>query len=114
MPRSTQAAMSAPEFVALRAFSAVLVTARTYLLLDGILGVWVDGTQVAELGPGAVAGERALLEHGRRTATLRAVTSCVVATAPRTRAIRTASPASPNCTAGKTQTNNGRKGIPSW
>jgi len=46
-----------------------------------VLSVWVDGTQVAELGPGAVVGERALLEHGRRTATLRAVTDCVVATA---------------------------------
>jgi Cyclic nucleotide-binding domain len=52
-----------------------------YLLLDGLLSVWVDGTQVAELGPGAVIGERALLEHGRRTATLRAVTGCVIATA---------------------------------
>ena len=31
--------------------------------------------------PGAVVGERALLEHGRRTATLRAVTGCVIATA---------------------------------
>jgi hypothetical protein len=52
-----------------------------YLLLDGMLSVWVDGTQIAELGPGAVVGERALLEHGRRTATLRAVTDCVIATA---------------------------------
>ena len=52
-----------------------------YLLLDGVLSVWVDGTQVGELGPGAVVGERALLEDGRRTATLRAVTECVVATA---------------------------------
>lgn len=52
-----------------------------YLLLDGMLSVWVDGTQVGELGPGAVVGERALLEHGRRTATLRAVTNCVIATA---------------------------------
>jgi Cyclic nucleotide-binding domain len=52
-----------------------------YLLLDGMLSVWVDGTQVAELGPGAVVGERALLEHGRRTATLRAVTDCVIAAA---------------------------------
>jgi hypothetical protein len=52
-----------------------------YLLLDGALSVWVDGNQVAELGPGAVVGERALLEHGRRTATLRAVTDCVIATA---------------------------------
>ena len=52
-----------------------------YLLLDGVLSVWVDGTQVGELGPGAVIGERALLEGGRRTATLRAVTGCVVAVA---------------------------------
>lgn len=52
-----------------------------YLLLDGVLSVGVDGTQVAELGPGAVVGERALLEHSRRTATLRAVTDCVIATA---------------------------------
>ncbi len=52
-----------------------------YLLLDGVLSVWVDGTQVGELGPGAVVGERAVLEHGRRTATLRAVTDCVIAVA---------------------------------
>jgi hypothetical protein len=52
-----------------------------YLLLDGVLGVWVDGTQVGELGPGAVIGERAVLEHGHRTATLRAATNCVIATA---------------------------------
>lgn len=54
-----------------------------YLLLDGVLSVWVDGIQLGELGPGAVVGERALLEHGRRTATLRAVTNCVIATAAR-------------------------------
>jgi hypothetical protein len=52
-----------------------------YLLLEGVLSVWVDGTQVGELGPGAVAGEGALLKHGHRTATLRAVTNCVIATA---------------------------------
>ena len=34
-----------------------------YLLLDGVLSVWVDGTQVGELGPGAVVGERAVLER---------------------------------------------------
>jgi hypothetical protein len=33
--------------------------------------------------PGAVVGERALLEDGRRTATLRAVTGCVIAAAAR-------------------------------
>jgi len=52
-----------------------------YLLLDGVLSIWVDGTQVGELGPGAVVGERAALGDGRRTATLRAVTGCVVAAA---------------------------------
>lgn len=52
-----------------------------YLLLDGVLSVWVDDSEVGELGPGAVVGERALLEEGRRTATLRAVTDCVIATA---------------------------------
>ena len=50
-----------------------------FLLLDGVVAVSVDGTQLAELGPGAIMGERAVLEHGLRTATLRAVTDCVVA-----------------------------------
>ena len=52
-----------------------------YLLLDGVLSVWVDGAEVGELGPGAVVGERALLEQRRRTATLRAITDCVIAAA---------------------------------
>ena len=50
-----------------------------YLLLNGILVVEVDGEKIAELGPGAVFGERAVLEGGTRTATLRAVTDCKVA-----------------------------------
>jgi Cyclic nucleotide-binding domain len=52
------------------------------LLLDGMVGVEVDGTAVAELGPGAVLGERAALEQGRRTATVRALTDCRVVTYP--------------------------------
>ena len=52
-----------------------------YLLLDGVLAVEVDGAAVAQVGPGAVLGERALLEGGRRTATLRALTPCKVAAA---------------------------------
>ena len=36
-----------------------------FLLLDGVLSVVVDGEAVAELGPGAVLGERAVLEGGR-------------------------------------------------
>ena len=50
-----------------------------YLLLDGVFGVEIDGDEVAEIGPGAVLGERALLEGGERTATLRAKTKCRVA-----------------------------------
>ncbi len=54
-----------------------------YVLLDGVLEVEVDATPLAQLGPGAVLGERALLEAGRRTSTLRAVTRCTVAVADR-------------------------------
>ena len=50
-----------------------------FLLLDGILGVEVDGEQIAEMGPGTMLGERASLEGGVRTATLRALTPCRVA-----------------------------------
>ncbi|CAA9351384.1 MAG: hypothetical protein AVDCRST_MAG72-1444 [uncultured Nocardioidaceae bacterium] len=52
-----------------------------FLLLDGVLAVEVDAEPVAEVGPGAILGERALLEGGRRTSTLRAVTGCRVAIA---------------------------------
>jgi Cyclic nucleotide-binding domain len=53
-----------------------------YLLLDGVLGVEVDGEEVAEVGPGAVLGERALLEGGTRKATLRAATAARVVVIP--------------------------------
>jgi hypothetical protein len=53
-----------------------------YMLVDGVLSVEVDGTALADLGPGAVLGERAVLEGGLRTSTLRAVTNCKVAVAP--------------------------------
>jgi hypothetical protein len=43
-----------------------------YLVLDGVLEVVVDDEVVGELGPGAIVGERAQLEDGARTATLRA------------------------------------------
>ncbi len=52
-----------------------------FVLLDGVLTAEVGGEAVAELGPGAVLGERSLLEGGRRTATLRAATPCKVAVA---------------------------------
>ncbi len=53
-----------------------------FLLLNGVLVVEVNGEQLAELGPGAVLGERATLEGDVRTATLRAVTDCKVAAVP--------------------------------
>jgi hypothetical protein len=55
---------------------------EVFLLLDGVLSVDVDGEPVAELGPGAILGESAVLEGGVRTATLRAVTRCKVAVVP--------------------------------
>jgi CRP-like cAMP-binding protein len=50
-----------------------------FLLLDGLLSVEVDGRAVAEVAPGAVLGELALLRRGRRQATLLATTPCKVA-----------------------------------
>jgi len=52
-----------------------------FLLLDGVLRVEVGDKEIAEVGPGAILGERAVLEGGQRTATLRAVTPCKVAAA---------------------------------
>jgi hypothetical protein len=54
---------------------------EVFLVLDGVIAVEVDGEPVAELGPGAILGERAVLEGGLRTSTNRAVTKCRVAVA---------------------------------
>jgi Cyclic nucleotide-binding domain len=56
--------------------------AELFLLMDGLISVEVDGKAVAEVAPGAVLGERALLQGGRRQATLRASTPCRVARVP--------------------------------
>jgi hypothetical protein len=53
-----------------------------FLVLDGVVSVDVDGELLVELGPGALLGERALLEGGKRTSTLRAVTACKLAVVP--------------------------------
>ena len=53
-----------------------------YLLLDGVLVVEVDGEEIAEVGPGGILGEQAVLEGGARTATLRARTKCRVGVIP--------------------------------
>jgi hypothetical protein len=55
--------------------------AELFLLLDGVLRVEVDGEPLAEVGPGAVLGERAILEGGLRTSTLRASTPAKLAVA---------------------------------
>jgi hypothetical protein len=55
---------------------------EVFLILDGIFVVEVDGNPVAEIGPGAVVGERAGLVDGKRTATLRAATAARVAGVP--------------------------------
>jgi hypothetical protein len=54
-----------------------------FLLFDGVLQVEIDGKPVTEVGPGAILGEMALLQEGRRMATLRAVTPCRVAVVPK-------------------------------
>jgi hypothetical protein len=61
-----------------------------YLLFDGVLAVERDGETIAEVGPGAILGEMALLEGGRRTATLRAASRCRVAVVPGDRVDRAA------------------------
>jgi hypothetical protein len=54
---------------------------EVYLLLNGVVAVEVDDKPIADVGPGASLGERAGLEGGRRTSTLRALTPITVAVA---------------------------------
>ncbi len=49
------------------------------LVLDGVVRVERDGEKLAEYGPGALLGERAHLEGGRRAASVVAVTPCRLA-----------------------------------
>jgi Cyclic nucleotide-binding domain len=53
-----------------------------YLILDGVARIEVDGKRLAEYGPGALLGERALLDGGQRTSSIVAVTACRVASVP--------------------------------
>lgn len=50
-----------------------------FLVLNGVVGVEVDGEAIADVGPGAILGERAALEGGARTSTLRALTPVTLA-----------------------------------
>jgi hypothetical protein len=53
-----------------------------FLVLDGVLDAQHDGVSLGDIGPGAVVGERAVLEHTSRTASLIARTAVRVAEAP--------------------------------
>jgi hypothetical protein len=61
-----------------------------FLVLDGVVRIEVDGERIAEYGPGSMHGERAVLEGGRRTSTVRAVTACKLAVAAADRVDRAA------------------------
>ncbi len=54
---------------------------EVFLLLDGVVDVDVDGEVLGEFGPGAILGERAVLEGGLRTSSVKARTRCRVAVA---------------------------------
>lgn len=49
------------------------------LVLDGVVSVERNDEELAQLGPGTIIGERAVLEGGHRTSTTRAVTKVKVA-----------------------------------
>ena len=53
-----------------------------FLVLDGVVSIEHNGVELVQVGPGAVLGERAILEGGHRTSTIRAVTNCKVAIVP--------------------------------
>jgi hypothetical protein len=57
------------------------VADELFLVLDGVVRVEVDGKRIAEYGPGSLHGERSVLEGGKRTSTVRAVTACKLAMA---------------------------------
>lgn len=72
-----------PEIRTVKAGTAILEQgtpgAELFLLLDGVARIEVDGERLAECGPGSIHGERAVIESGVRTATVRAVTDCKIA-----------------------------------
>ena len=47
---------------------------KAYVILDGTVSVRSRGDEVAQLGPGDIVGEQALLHHSLRTATIVALT----------------------------------------
>lgn len=49
-----------------------------FVVIDGTLEVTRDGEHIADIGPGGVAGEMALLTHSHRHATVTTKTACSV------------------------------------
>jgi CRP/FNR family transcriptional regulator, cyclic AMP receptor protein len=47
---------------------------KAYVLLDGTVSVRVKGEEVAQLGPGEIMGEAAIVNHSLRTASIVALT----------------------------------------
>lgn len=47
---------------------------EAYVVLDGRAGVYVGGKMVAEVKPGEMVGEMALIDHRPRSATVKALT----------------------------------------
>src|SRR5690606_11994461 len=83
-----------PEFRRLEAGDTLIEQGDTgtelFLVLDGMLTIEVDSEAIAEAGPGSILGERAILEGGQRTSTVRALTPVRVAVAAADRADREA------------------------
>jgi hypothetical protein len=75
-----------PKLVSIDADAALITQGQAggsiFLVLDGMLRVSVNEEEVAELGPGAIVGERAILEGGVATATVTAMTPVRVASIP--------------------------------
>jgi CRP-like cAMP-binding protein len=51
---------------------------EAFIIVEGTADVLRSGTKIATLGPGAVVGELALLDHGPRTASVVAATPLTV------------------------------------
>ncbi|WP_193609767.1 Crp/Fnr family transcriptional regulator [Nocardioides lijunqiniae] len=47
---------------------------KAYILIDGTVSVRKDGTEIAQLGPGDIMGEQAIIGHKLRNASIVALT----------------------------------------